>query len=120
MGFKSFLLDPNKYEKGGGSKQYGDKGFASAMFYKNALMYDMLRVIPKNNFLLFQDSDLIWFRDPLGYLEKSPYDIQIMYDGPNYNYRNLYGNSGFIFIKNNEVTQSVFETAPKQFCLYIF
>ena len=119
LGFKAFLLDSEKYEKGGGSAQYGDAGFASAMFYKNAIMYDMLEVIPTGKFLLFQDTDLIWFKDPLSYLEGKDRDIQIMHDGNNHNYKNLYANSGFIFIRNSDVTRAVLETALKN-SAYIF
>ena len=115
LGFKCYLLDPNKYEPAGGSKGYGDSGFATAMFYKNSTIYDLLHVIPEGNFVLFQDTDLIWFKDPVPYLEneskKGGYDIQIMYDGPNYNFKNLYANSGFIFVRNEPASMSVFETA---------
>jgi hypothetical protein len=113
-GFKSFVLD-QRYEKAGNSSKFGDREFAATMFYKNALIYDMLRIIPDNKYLLFQDSDLIWFNDPIPYLTKESktngYDMQIMYDGPNYNYKNIYANSGFIFLKSNDVTRALFETA---------
>jgi len=114
FGFKSYELD-SRYEKAGGSVKFGDKEFAASMFYKNALIYDMLRIIPDSKYLLFQDSDLIWFRDPIPYLTEESktkgFDMQIMYDGPNYNYKNIYANSGFIFLKSNDVTRAVFETA---------
>ena len=113
-GFKTFLID-EKYEKAGGAKKFGDREFAATMFYKNALIYDMLQIIPNNKFLLFQDSDLIWFRNPLPYLQNKAkqyqYDIQMMYDGPNKNYKNVYANSGFIFITSNDYSKALFETA---------
>jgi hypothetical protein len=112
LGFKTFLLN---YEKAGDSNIFGDSGFASAMFYKNAIMDTMLKVIPNGNYLLFQDSDLLWLNNPIQFLENNSiennYDIQIMYDGPNPVYKNIYANTGFIFILNNSVTKSIFETA---------
>lgn len=121
MGYKCYLIDPLKYEEGGGSNNFGDRNYAATMFYKNAIIYDMLQTIPQGNFLLFQDSDLIWFKDPFMYLrkEEGEYDIQMMYDGGNTNCKYLYANTGFIYIKNNERTRSLFETALNN-SAYIF
>lgn len=122
IGFKCYLLDPNKYEQGGGSGQYGDSKFAATMYYKNSLMDDILNLSYSPN-VLFQDSDLIWVRNPIPYLEdnvsKNEYDVQIMYDGPNRNFQNLYANSGFIFIRNCEETRAMMETAVRN-SAYIF
>lgn len=111
MGFKSILISNDKYERSGGSVEFGDDNFSTTMFYKNAFIYDLLEIVPENNYVLFQDSDLVWFRDPIEYLQKQPEDIQIMYDGPNYHYKELYANTGFIFLRNNKITKSVIETA---------
>lgn len=111
MGFKSILISNDKYERSGGSVQFGDDNFSTTMFYKNAFIYDLLEIVPENNYVLFQDSDLIWFRDPIEYLQSQPEDIQIMYDGPNHYFKELYANTGFIFLRNNNITKSVMETA---------
>ncbi len=121
LGFKSILISSEKkllgrpkqssYEEEGESKQFGDDNFSATMYYKNAFIYDLLSIVPENNYVLFQDSDLIWFKDPTEYLENSPEDIQIMYDGENYRFKELYANTGFIFFRNNQITKSVMETA---------
>jgi len=111
MGFKSVLISNDKYEDAGGSVAFGDDSFSATMFYKNAFIYDLLSTVPENNYVLFQDSDLIWFRDPTEYLENNPEDLQIMYDGANHLYKELYANTGFIFLRNNKITRSVMETA---------
>lgn len=110
MGFKTILISPEKYEQAGDSQQFGDGKFAGTMFYKNAFIYDFLTILPLGNSILFQDSDLIWFRNPIPYLEKQPEDILIMYDGPNYHFNGLYANTGFIFLRNNNNTRSFMET----------
>ena len=63
--------------------------------------------------VLFQDVDLIWFKNPLEYFVKSRqnHDIQIMYDGPNGLYKPLFANSGFIYVNPSEVNLALFETA---------
>ena len=111
MGFKTVLISNDKYEEAGGSVEFGDDNFSATMFYKNAFIYDLLSIVPENNYVLFQDSDLIWFRDPTEYLENNPEDLQIMYDGENPLFKELYANTGFIFLRNNQITRSVMETA---------
>ena len=103
------ILEPKmsgEYKGFGGA--YG-KSFGQAMFYKNAFIYDLLRYLPCN--ILFQDTDLIWFKDPLPYLSETKSDVAIMYDGPNPNFMNIYANTGFYYLKNNERVHALIETA---------
>jgi hypothetical protein len=103
------ILEPKMsgdYRGFGGA--YG-KSFGQAMFYKNAFVYDLLRYLPCD--VLFQDTDLVWFKDPLPYLSELKSDIAIMYDGPNPHFKNIYANTGFFYLKNNERTQALMETA---------
>lgn len=106
LGVKAILI-PNKMS--GTYTKFGEKSFGETMFYKNAFIYDILTTLPCN--VLFQDSDLIWFKDPVPYLEGLDVDVAIMYDGPNFYYRHIYANTGFIYLKNNERTKSLMETA---------
>jgi hypothetical protein len=110
MGFKSYLFDPNIYKPAGGSEQYGDHNFRRTMFYKNAAIFESLKLGAN---ILFQDVDLIWLRDPFIYLkEQNPSsEIQIMYDGPNQRHYPYYANTGFFYLRNETVCHAVFETA---------
>lgn len=64
--------------------------------------------------VLFQDVDIIWFRDPLQYFldENSPshgFDIYFQDDGNRALYYAPYSaNTGFYFVRANELTQSFF------------
>jgi len=80
------------------------------MLYKNAIISDSLKLGAS---VLFQDVDMIWFRDPHEYLGAPVliYDMQIMYDGPNPAYRSLHGNTGFVYVRPTESSQALFETA---------
>jgi hypothetical protein len=110
MGLKSYLFDPNIYQHAGDSDNYGDHNFKRTMFYKNAAIFESLKLGAN---ILFQDVDLIWLNDPFIYLKKqnSNGQIQIMYDGPNRRHYPYYANTGFIYLKNEAVCHSLLETA---------
>ncbi|MFT5610293.1 MAG: hypothetical protein ACI9LU_000785 [Polaribacter sp.] len=110
MGFKSYLFDPNIYQQAGGAERYGDHDFRRTMFYKNAAIFESLKLGAN---ILFQDVDLIWRKDPFIYLkEHNPSSqIQIMYDGPNRRHYPYYANTGFLYLKNEAVCRAVSETA---------
>ena len=110
LGVSHVFLDPEHYVRTGSSDYFGDQNFKETVYYKNAVIVDVLK-LPAN--VLFQDVDLIWFRDPFLYLDKmtDEFDIQIMYDGPNRHYAPLYANTGFIYISNTDEARAVFQTA---------
>ena len=110
LGLESYNFDAARYESGGQSENFGDRNFSGAMYYKNAAIYESLKLGAN---LLFQDVDLIWLRNPLPYLSENnlKFDIQIMFDGPNPWHSPYYANSGFIYIRNCNASKAVFETA---------
>jgi len=112
LGVKSYCLSPDIYAEAGGSGEYGDKAFSNTMFYKNAVINDVLGFGAN---VLFQDVDLVWLKDPFTYFgnQVQGFDLCIMYDGPNPNYRPLYANSGFIYAISNNVNKALFETAMR-------
>lgn len=108
LGFQAIHIPKMSGDYRGFGAAFG-KSFGQTMFYKNAIIYDLLRWLPCN--VLFQDTDLVWFKDPIPYLETLPETISIMYDGPNPHFRNIYANTGFIYLKNNESSKALMETA---------
>ena len=86
-----------------GANRYGDRFFTAMMISKvicvqlvNMLGYDVL----------FQDVDIVWWRDPMEYfnaLDKEKFDIYFQDDGAyQIRYAPLSANSGFYFVRNNE------------------
>lgn len=117
LGFQAYCIDPEKYKEAGNSKSFGDTNFSKTMFYKNSVMIDCLELPCK--YVLFQDTDLVWFKDPIDYLKKQPEDINIMYDGPNPAFSPHHANTGFIFLKNNNRSIELIETSFRN-SAYIF
>lgn len=96
----------------GEAKMYGDPIFASMMFAK---VLCVLYVSLLGHDVLFQDVDLVWFKDPLEYFhDKSNtaiqgFDIMFQHDGsgqPRYN--PFSANSGFYYVRANKKTQYLF------------
>jgi len=79
---------------------YGDNTFIKMMWLKISPVY----LVHRMGFnVLFQDADMIWFKDPLPYLAEQPYDVIFQDDGArNDRYSPLWGNSGFYYLKNNQ------------------
>ena len=93
------------------SASYMDRTFVALMFAKvvcvqmiNHLGYD----------LLFQDVDLVWYKNPLEYFhdEKNPhydFDMYFQDDGARgTRYAPLFANSGFYYVRNNPRTRYLF------------
>ncbi len=110
LGIKNYYLDPDIYAEAGGAVRFGDKQFSKTMFYKNAIILDILELGAN---VLFQDVDIIWLRDPFDYISVNcnDRDIYIMFDGPNPFHRPLYANTGFIYAVCNDASKALFETA---------
>jgi len=110
LGVKTCFLDPSSYTPAGKAEHFGDGSFRTTMLYKNAIIVDALQLGAS---VLFQDTDMIWLKDPFHYLDAAgdQSDVQIMYDGPNSRYKPIHGNSGFIRIRCRPGSQALFETA---------
>mmetsp|Transcript_21969 Transcript_21969/g.46357 ORF Transcript_21969/g.46357 Transcript_21969/m.46357 type:complete len:604 (+) Transcript_21969:98-1909(+) len=96
----------------GEAMYYGDPIFASMMFAK---VLCVLYVSLLGHDVLFQDVDIVWFKDPLTYFhDKSntaikDFDIMFQHDGssqPRYN--PLSANSGFYYVRANKKTAYLF------------
>ena len=93
------------------ARQYGDKRFMGMMLSKvycvhliNTLGYD----------LLFQDVDVVWYRDPLTYFhnkeQSGDFDFYFQDDGAHTNrYAPYSPNSGFYYVRQNDRTRYFFD-----------
>ncbi len=93
------------------AQHYGDKTFIAMMFAKvvcvqliNHLGYD----------LLFQDVDIVWYKNPLDYFHDSNnphhgFDMYFQDDGAHSSrYAPYSANSGFYYVRNNQRTKYLF------------
>ena len=93
------------------AQHYGDKNFIAMMFAKvvcvqliNHLNYD----------LLFQDVDIIWYKNPLDYFHDTTnphhdFDMYFQDDGAHSSrYAPYSANSGFYYVRNNQHTKYLF------------
>jgi len=96
----------------GEAKAYGDPIFASMMYAK---VLCVLYVSLLGHDVLFQDVDIVWYKDPLTYFhDKSnvaiqEFDILFQHDGsaqPRYNPYSA--NSGFYYVRANKKTAYLF------------
>lgn len=110
LGVKSYCFESAVYGEAGGSAGFGDRKFSRTMFYKNAVIHDLLKLGCN---VLFQDVDLIWLKDPMDYFVAtgSQHDIHFMHDGHNKIHRPLYANTGFIYARCTEASRALMETA---------
>eukprot|EP00602_Paraphysomonas_sp_CaronLab_P011886 CAMPEP_0185040158 /NCGR_PEP_ID=MMETSP1103-20130426/37908_1 /TAXON_ID=36769 /ORGANISM="Paraphysomonas bandaiensis, Strain Caron Lab Isolate" /LENGTH=257 /DNA_ID=CAMNT_0027579347 /DNA_START=366 /DNA_END=1136 /DNA_ORIENTATION=- len=86
---------------------YGDKVFGRMMWLKVTAVYIALSA---GFNVLFQDTDLVWFRDPMSYLHTLSYDVAFMDDGARSpRFSPFYANSGFYFLTYNMKTLYLME-----------
>jgi hypothetical protein len=89
------------------ASNYGDNTFGMMMWLKVTSVYLALAA---GFDVLFQDADLVWFQDPLPDLYRYPHDISFMDDGARSGRFNpFFANSGFYFMKHNELTRYLME-----------
>jgi hypothetical protein len=89
------------------ASNYGDDTFGMMMWLKVTSVYLALHA---GFDVLFQDADLVWFQDPLPDLYHYPHDISFMDDGARSGRFNpFFANSGFYFMKHNELTKYLME-----------
>ena len=96
----------------GEAKAYGDPIFASMMYAK---VLCVLYVSLLGHDVLFQDVDIVWFKDPLTYFHDQSnvaiqnFDLLFQHDGsaqPRYNPYSA--NSGFYYVRANKKTSYLF------------
>ncbi len=95
------------------STDYLDRVFVDMMWYKTFSVWLLLR---RGINILFQDADLVWFRDPMGYFHKYIADTQARSDQTgshpeaffsddgqrSMRYTPFYANSGFYYLLSTE------------------
>jgi len=92
---------------------YGDRTFVAMMFAK-VVCVQLISMLGYD--LLFQDVDVIWFRNPLDYFhdESNPFynfDMYFQDDGAHSaRYAPFSANSGFYYARNNDKTRHFFTT----------
>jgi hypothetical protein len=96
----------------GAAKAYGDRIFANMMFAK---VLCVLYVSLLGHDVLFQDVDIVWFKDPLLYFHDKTntalqeFDIMFQHDGNSQSRYSPYSaNSGFYYVRANKKTSYLF------------
>jgi len=93
-----------------GAKRYGDRNFVAMMFAKVLCVH---MIVWLGYDVLFQDVDIVWFKNPLDYYHNNKlsgdFDIYFQDDGVrSIRYAPYSANSGFYFIRNNNRTRYLF------------
>jgi len=97
----------------GAARAYADKTFMSMMMAK-VFCVQMISMLGYD--ILFQDVDVIWYRDPLEYFHNSSspdsgFDTYFQDDGNHAIYYAPYSaNTGFYYVRNNERTRYFFNS----------
>ncbi|GKY90578.1 hypothetical protein MPSEU_000031500 [Mayamaea pseudoterrestris] len=100
------------------AKRYADRNFRSMMMAKVFVVHMVLAL---GYDVLFQDVDLIWYRNPLEYFETTkmeeqkggnkPFDMYFQDDGNHALYYAPYSaNTGFYYVRHNDITMHFFNT----------
>jgi len=95
----------------GEARRYGDKNFKAMMYAKVlCVLYPLLL----NYDVLFQDVDIVWYRDPMTFFHDktaniSHFDVLFQHDGSNsVRYAPYSANSGFYYVRANKRSQYLF------------
>ena len=86
------------------ARVYGDRRFVAMMLAK-VFCVQMVSMLGYD--FLFQDVDIVWFKDPLEYFKSIPvFDVYFQDDGAHLTpYAPYSANSGFYFVRHNDRTQ---------------
>ena len=111
------LLNVNHYHYKGvehptAAKAFSDRHFTKVVFYKNAVVFDILMC---NVNVLFQDVDVVWKRNPIPELKRYGVDMAFMNDGNSRHQQPIYINSGFFFVTHNARTVHLWREAFEVF-----
>lgn len=112
MGLTTFY-DERNFGKlpSGEAKRYGDRNFVAMMFAK-VLVVHLVNILGYD--LLFQDVDVVWYKNPLTFFhnksnEYVDFDIYFQDDGAHSSrYAPLSANSGFYYARYNQRTRYLF------------
>jgi len=96
----------------GEARRYGDKIFRSMMYAKVlCVLYPLLL----NYDVLFQDVDIVWYKDPMPFFQDSDnpkvanFDVLFQHDGSDsVRYAPYSANSGFYYVRANKRSQYLF------------
>lgn len=91
------------------ANQYGDKVFRDMMWAKVIAVHSV--VMSSDYDVLFQDVDVVWYKDPLQYLKGNHQDFDLVFqdDGArSVRYAPFSANSGWYFCRNNDKTRYLF------------
>eukprot|EP00574_Skeletonema_japonicum_P006064 CAMPEP_0201719274 /NCGR_PEP_ID=MMETSP0593-20130828/4504_1 /ASSEMBLY_ACC=CAM_ASM_000672 /TAXON_ID=267983 /ORGANISM="Skeletonema japonicum, Strain CCMP2506" /LENGTH=574 /DNA_ID=CAMNT_0048209673 /DNA_START=207 /DNA_END=1928 /DNA_ORIENTATION=+ len=96
----------------GEARRYGDKIFRSMMYAKVlCVLYPLLL----NYDVLFQDVDIVWYKDPVPFFQDSSdpkvanFDVLFQHDGSDsVRYAPYSANSGFYYVRSNKRSQYLF------------
>lgn len=93
-----------------GAKRYGDRNFVAMMIAKVLCVH---MIVWLGYDVLFQDVDIIWFKNPLDYYHdgklSGDFDMYFQDDGVRtIRYAPYSANSGFYYVRNNERTKYLF------------
>ncbi|KAG7344701.1 nucleotide-diphospho-sugar transferase [Nitzschia inconspicua] len=93
------------------AREYGDYTFGKMMLAKVICVH---LVLYSNYNVLFEDVDVLWFKNPLEIFESpelEEWDMIFQDDGSRQTrFRPYSANSGFYFVRNNEITRFFFST----------
>uniref|UniRef100_A0A7S4AKP5 Nucleotide-diphospho-sugar transferase domain-containing protein n=1 Tax=Pseudo-nitzschia australis TaxID=44445 RepID=A0A7S4AKP5_9STRA len=96
------------------ARAYGDRTFSQMMMAK---VYCVHLIISLGYDVLFQDVDVVWHENPLEYLEteeSKEWDMIFQDDGSRQvRYQPYSPNTGFYFVRNNELTTYFFNSLVK-------
>ncbi|KAL7453075.1 hypothetical protein ACHAWC_004763 [Mediolabrus comicus] len=95
----------------GEAKRYGDKNFKAMMYAKVlCVLYPLLL----NYDVLFQDVDIVWYKDPMPFFQdptskNAKFDVLFQHDGSDQvRYAPYSANSGFYYVRANKRSQYLF------------
>jgi len=114
LGLKSYL-DKRNFDAlpSGEARRYGDPNFVR-MMYAKVVCVQLTNMLGYN--VLFQDVDIVWYRNPLEYFldQNNPYpdfDMYFQEDGAHsVRYAPLSANSGFYYVKSSKKTRHMLKS----------
>jgi len=109
LGLTAFYDEPNfgampKEEAG----SYGDRKFTAMMMAKIFCVHMVSRL--KYN-ILFQDVDIVWYKNPIDYFESNHMTFDLMFQddgGHSVRYAPYSANSGFYYVRHNDRSEYLF------------
>jgi hypothetical protein len=92
------------------ARQYGDRKFTAMMMAK---VFCVHMVTSLNYNVLFQDVDIVWYKNPLAFLEQEHLKFDLLFQddgGHTIRYAPYSANSGFYYVRANAKTKYFFQS----------